>query len=64
MLKKSVGAYPVHISSDKEAVLDYVHPHTRNIQKKLLPIMKDMQKKGWLAFIPWKVHWVIKYKST
>ena len=43
---------------------DDVHPHTRNIQKKLVPIMKDMRKKGWLAFIPWKVPRVIKYKST
>ena len=43
---------------------DDVHPYTREVDRKLRQVMKDMRSKGWLAFIPWTVPRVIKYKST
>ena len=43
---------------------DDVHPYTRNVQKKLILVMKDMRRKGWFAYIPWTVPRVIKYKNT
>lgn len=52
---------------DKETDIfftDDVHPYTRSVHKKLVPVMKDMRKKGWFAYIPWTVPRVIKYKST
>jgi hypothetical protein len=43
---------------------DDVHPYTRSVHKKLVGIMMDMRKKKWLAYIPWTVPRVIKYKSS
>ena len=45
-------------------ITDDLHPYTRDIHNKLVPIMKDMRKKNWLAFIPWSVPRVIKYRNT
>ena len=32
-----------------------VNPYTREVDRKLRQVMKDMRSKGWLAFIPWTV---------
>ena len=66
ILKKSPKVLKnVEVGSGKKIfITDDIHPETRKLHKRLVPIMKDMRKKGWMAFIPWTVPRVIRYKDT
>ena len=52
------------LKESKYYLTDDLHPETRKIHNKLVPIMKEMRKKGYLAFIPWTVPRLIKYKDS
>ena len=45
-------------------ITDDIHPYTREVHRKLVPVMKEMRQKQWLAYIPWKVPRTIQYKDT
>jgi hypothetical protein len=50
-----IGEKYVYVSDD-------VHPLTRGIHKRLLHKQREFRDKGWLAYIPWRVPRVLKYR--
>ena len=50
------------IGNKKIYVSDIVHPKTREIHRQLLMKQKEFRSKGWLAYIPWRVPRVLKYR--
>ena len=53
----------VNLIGDKKIyVSDDVHPKTREIHKQLLMKQKEFRSKGLLAYIPWRVPQVLKYR--
>ena len=51
------------LDGNRVFVSDDVHPVTREIHKKLLEKQKEFRAKEWMAYIPWKVPRILKYRQ-
>ena len=61
---KAASQKTVQYGGNKISIADDIHPMTRIQHKKLVEVMKKMRSEGKLAFIPFSVRRVIKYKES
>ena len=63
ILEEGPAVFKENIVNGNRIYVSYdVYPATREVHKKLLEKQKEYRKKGWYAFIPWKVPRVLKYR--